>query len=378
MRHSTFGSDRFQRNLEHRAQRKTALTVLAVDDDPDILRLLQSALPELENCNVAAASSADEALGMIEAAESPFDCLLVDIQMPGTSGIELLSQIRNLPENLETPVIMLTALDDRQNIEKAFLEGAFDYVTKPFDFFELRSRMNAAHLLMMERKKTQSSSASIENLRSELDFNQKFNFKDPLSIDEQEQCLGYVEFDNYVEQLSRRRRFDTWVTAIKYRDAEYHFDLGNFGDFRRSVSDIGSCIERTTQAAGGIYSYRGSGTFLVVTHGRERTQNIPTEAFLNQELGTVLSNRCASVHLKVVKGTPVSLRSFTKVGAFASLDMAIKKVNHREANLRKGLVTTSSTFSEPTPHRKEMVNDRLFDVVLRELYGDNTYLTRRQ
>ena len=58
--------------------------------------------------------------------------------------------------------------------------------------------------------------------------------------------------------------------------------------------------------------------------------------------------------------------------------MAIKKVNHREADLRKGLVTTSSTFSEPTPHRKEMVNDRLFDVVLRELYGDNTYLTRRQ
>ncbi|WP_108858895.1 two-component system response regulator [Ruegeria sp. Alg231-54] len=377
MRHSTFVSDRFQKKLELRAQRKTALAVLAVDDDPDILKLLQSALPELENCKVVAASSADEAIRQIEAAESPFDCLLVDIQMPGTSGIELLSQIRNLPDNLETPVIMLTALDDRQNIERAFLEGAFDYITKPFDFFELRSRMNAAHLLMMERKKTQSSSASIESLRSELDFNQKFSFEDPLSIDEQEQCLGYVEFDNYVEQLSRGRRFDSWVTAIKFRDAGYHFDLREFGDFRRAVSDIGFCIQKATQAAGGIYSYRGSGVFLVITHGRERTLNIPTEAFLNQELRTVLSNRCASVHLKVVKSTPVSLRSITKVGAFASLDTAVKKVNLRETNLRKGLVATCPSISKHTPHRKEMVNNRLFDTVLREMYGDDTYLTRR-
>ncbi|WP_299986567.1 two-component system response regulator [uncultured Ruegeria sp.] len=377
MRHSTFESDRFQRNLELRAQRKTALTVLAVDDDPDILKLLQSALPELENCKVVVAGSADEALLRIEAAESPFDCLLVDIQMPETSGIDLLSQIRNLPDNRETPVIMLTALDDRQNIERAFLEGAFDYITKPFDFFELRSRMNAAHLLMRERKKTQSSSASIESLRSELDFNQKFSFEDPLSIDEQEQCVGYVEFDNYVEQLSRGRRFDSWVTAIKFRDAEYHFDLREFGDFRRAVSDIGFCIQKTTQAAGGIYSYRGSGVFLVITHGRERTQNIPTEAFLNQELRTVLSNRCASAHLKVVKSTPVSLRSITKVGAFESLNMAVKMVNLRETNLRKGLVATCPSISKHTPHRKEMVNNRLFDTVLREMYGDDTYLTRR-
>ncbi len=377
MRHSTFVSDRFQKKLELRAQRKTALAVLAVDDDPDILKLLQSALPELENCKVVAASSADEALRQIEAAESPFDCLLVDIQMPGTSGIELLSQIRNLPDNLETPVIMLTALDDRQNIERAFLEGAFDYITKPFDFFELRSRMNAAHLLMMERKKTQSSSASIESLRSELDFNQKFSFEDPLSIDEQEQCLGYVGFDNYVEQLSRGRRFDSWVTAIKFRDAGYHFDLREFGDFRRAVSDIGFCIQKTTQAAGGIYSYRGSGVFLVITHGRERTLNIPTEAFLNQELRTVLSNRCASFHLKVVNSTPVSLRSITKVGAFASLDTAVKMVNLRETNLRKGLVATCPSISKHTPHRKEMANNRLFDTVLREMYGDDTYLTRR-
>lgn len=377
MRHSTLSSDRFQSKLELRAHSKTALSVLAVDDDPDILKLLQSALPELENCKVTAANSAEEALRQIEVANPPFDCLLVDIQMPGITGIELLSQIRNLPDNLETPVIMLTALDDRQSIERAFLEGAFDYITKPFDFFELRSRMNAAHLLMMERKRTQSSSASLKSLRDELDFNQKFNYDDPQSIDGQEKCLGYVEFDNYVEQLSRSRRFDSWVTAVKFRDAEYHFDLRSFSDYRRAISDIGCCIEKTTQTAGAIYSYRGRGVFLIVTHGQEHTQNIPTEAFLNQELRTVLSNRCASVHLKTVKSTPVSLRSFTKAGAFAAFDTAIKTVNLRETNLRKGLVTASPTYAEHTSHRKEMVNDRLFDTVLRELYGNDTYLTRR-
>lgn len=352
------------------------LNVLVVDDEPCILELLQSALPELENCKVSVAESAELALKKIEAAETPFDCLLVDIQMPGTTGIELLKQLRRTPEYLETPVIMLTAMTDQEHIERAFLEGAFDYITKPFDFLELRSRMNAAHLLMMERLRAKTSSASLKNLREELDYNQKFNFEDPLSIEGLDRCLRYVEFDNYVDQFSRGRRFDSWVTAIKLRGAGYHFDINDFGAFRRVISDLGECIEKTSRKTDGVFSYRGSGTFLIVTHGRGFTNRLPTEEVLNLKLRTVLSSRNAPAHLKVVMSAPLSMRSFSKSGANAALKQACEKANKRESKPEKIAVSQSQMQSTTESVRKNKPSTRLFDTVLRELYSTNTYLDR--
>ncbi|WP_170763623.1 response regulator [Ruegeria lacuscaerulensis] len=377
MKHSNPGNDRFQSKLEMRALRRATLNVLAVDDDPSILNLLQSALPELENCYVSVADSASEALRQIEAAEAPFDCLLVDIQMPETSGIQLLRQIRSMPGNLETPVIMLTAMDDRKYIEEAFLEGAFDYITKPFDFFELRSRMNAAHLLMMERIRTQTSSASIKNLREELDFHQQFSFEDPLSIDGLDRCLRYIEFDNYVEQLSRSCRCDSWVTAVKLQNADYHYDLNGFGNFRRVISDVAECIERTSKKARAVFSYRGSGVFLVVTHGRDCTDMLPTEHRLNLKLRTVLGNHCGSVPLKALVSAPVSMRSITKAGAFAAFKKAIDGLSNREGATRMHAAPQSGLCSAPEPIQKEKGAGRLFDTVMRELYGESTYLDKQ-
>ncbi|WP_170569212.1 response regulator [Ruegeria atlantica] len=376
MKHSTLGNDRFQKKLEIQALRQVTLNVLVVDDEPSILELLQSALPELENCKVSTAASAEAALKIVQTAETPFDCLLVDIQMPGTSGIELLRQLRRTPEYLETPVIMLTAMTDQKYIEEAFLEGAFDYITKPFDFFELRSRMNAAHLLMMERIKAQTSSASLKNLREELDFNKQFSFDDPLSIEGLERCLRYVEFDNYVDQLSRGRRFDSWVTAVKLQNAEYHFDISDFGTFRRVMSDIGRCIEKTSMRAEGIFSYRGSGMFLIITHGYGRTNRLPTEEVLNRKLRMVLSSRSSSAHLKTVMSSPVSMRSFSKSGALTAMNQACEKANSRETALGKGSMIGSHMQPRTTPAPEKKATGRLFETVMRELYGENTYLDR--
>lgn len=377
MRHSTLDNDRFQRKLDLQALRQVTLNVLVVDDEPSILELLQSALPELENCNVSVADSAKAALEKVQAAEVPFDCLLLDIQMPGTTGIELLKQLRKTPEYMDTPVIMLTAMADHSHIEEAFLEGAFDYITKPFDFFELRSRMNAAHVLMMERIRAKTSSASIRNLREKLDFNQQFSFEDPLSIEGLERCLRYVEFDNYIDQLSRGRRFDTWVTAVKLQGAEYRFDMSDFGMFRRVISDIGKCIEKTSTKAKGVFSYRGSGIFLIVTHGRSLTSQLPTEEVLNRKLRMVLSSRLTSSHLKVVMSSPVSMRSFSKSGAISALNLACEKVNGRERAMTKSTIVQSHVHPKEAPVRQEHMSARLYDTVLRELYGDDTYLNRK-
>ncbi len=377
MKQVNLSSDRFQSKLEMRALKQATLSVLAVDDEPGILEMLQSALPELENCQVTTATTADDALELIRSAKTPFDCLLLDIQMPEKNGIELLREIRREPGNQDTPVIMLTAMDDRKHIEDAFLEGAFDYITKPFDFFELRSRMNAAHLLMMERIKTQTSTASIRNLREELDHSQQFRFDDPLTLDGLQRCLRCVEFSNYLEQMTRARRSDTWVTAVKLQDAQYRFDLGDYGGFRRAISDIGECIEGVTRDSESIFSYRGSGVFLIVTHGRECTDQIPSEEVLNQKLAMILSNRCASVHLKTVMSTAVSMRSISKAGVSAALNKALDQVSEREDAFRKGTIVPLRPVSKDVSDTKKKGTGRLFETVMQELYGNNSYLARK-
>ena len=377
MKHSNPAKEQFEHKLEMRALRQATLRVLAVDDEASILDLLESALIAYENCEVTSASSAAEALHEIEAADAPFDCILLDIQMPGTSGIELLRQIRKLPDNSETPVIMLTAMSDRRYVEEAFLEGAYDYITKPFDFLELRSRMNAAHVLMQERLKAKRTLASVRTLQEELDSNQRFSFEDPLSIDGVKRSLGYVEFNNYVEQLSRGQLFESSVTAVKLQDAEFRYDLNDFRSFRQAISNIGFCIDKTMKDVDAVFSYRGGGVFLIVTHGRDATGMLPSEEVLSRKLGMVLSSRGASPHLRTVMSAPVSMRSLSKAGANAALCAAVEQVNHRELDLRKGILPQVHSGSDFEAEQRQKASPRLFDTVLRELYGEKTYLARK-
>ena len=377
MKHSIPATEQFQQKLERRALKQATFNVLAVDDEPGVLELLETGLSAFKNCHVTEAGSASEALWKIKTSKAPFDCILLDIQMPGTNGIQLLRKIRSLPDNSETPVIMLTAMSDRQHVEDAFAEGAFDYITKPFDFFELRSRMNAAHLLMQERIRAKRTMASVKTLKEKLDYNRQFSFEDPLSIGGPKRCLGYVEFDDYVEDLSRSRLFDSSVTAVKLQDAEYRYDMGDFGSFRRAITDIGFCIGKSLKDADAIFAYRGAGIFLIVTHGRDSTDMLPTEEILSRKLGMVLSTRGASAHLRTVMSSPVPMRSLSKAGALAALKTAAEYVNNREQALRKGAVPRVHTGSDYEAEQKERASPRLFEKALHDLYGQETYLSRK-
>lgn len=110
--------------------------VLAVDDDPDILRVVRYTL-ELEAFEVGAAGSAKEAMAWIQRHGLPH-LAVVDIMMPETNGIEL---CRNLHKFCDLPVIMLTAVDDDETVVKTLEEVAEDYVTKPFNPKELAARV---------------------------------------------------------------------------------------------------------------------------------------------------------------------------------------------------------------------------------------------
>jgi len=105
------------------------VTVLIIDDEIHIRRLISQML-ELAGYQVLEAASGPEALRLIE--ETRPDVITCDIFMPGMSGFDVLEALKSEPVTAEIPVIMLTALGQEKDTNRAMELGAADYVTKPF------------------------------------------------------------------------------------------------------------------------------------------------------------------------------------------------------------------------------------------------------
>jgi len=128
--------------------------VLIVDDEPIICDLLSEDLGELGYfCEIAL----DANCALQKMAKDRFDATLLDIRLPGISGIELLKEI-TLKYN--TAVIMITAIDDVNTAVESMKLGALDYVVKPFNLDMLNSRISAA----IEKKA--KSAANITNYKT--------------------------------------------------------------------------------------------------------------------------------------------------------------------------------------------------------------------
>ena len=111
--------------------------------------------------NVTKASSGAEALELIE--ENKTDLVLLDIMMPVMDGFEALSRIRKTRSPSELPVIMATAKDEGEAVIKALEMGANDYVTKPFDYPVVKSRVATQVALKRAHDKLESSHARMAN-----------------------------------------------------------------------------------------------------------------------------------------------------------------------------------------------------------------------
>jgi DNA-binding response OmpR family regulator len=115
-------------------------SVLVVDDDPDVCDLVTYKL-EQSGFDVRRASDGDAAIREV-AAKIP-DLVLLDVMMPGISGLEVLEQWRAHSATAAMPVIMLTAKAQEGDVERGFELGADDYVVKPFSPRELARRVTA-------------------------------------------------------------------------------------------------------------------------------------------------------------------------------------------------------------------------------------------
>jgi len=108
--------------------------ILAVDDEPNIVRLIQVNLERM-GYQVETANNGVQALEKIRASRP--DLVVSDVMMPEMDGFELLSTIRRDPALEDLPVIMLTAKAQDKNVMEGYQRGADMYLTKPFNPMEL-------------------------------------------------------------------------------------------------------------------------------------------------------------------------------------------------------------------------------------------------
>jgi len=114
-------------------------TVLVVEDDPVILRLLEVNF-ELEGFSVLLAH--DGAEGIEVARTHKPDVVISDIMMPRTSGLELVETLKSDPDTKAIPIILLSAKAQTSDLKIGMEAGADDYVTKPFEPLDLVERVN--------------------------------------------------------------------------------------------------------------------------------------------------------------------------------------------------------------------------------------------
>src|SRR6266436_5130835 len=115
------------------------MRVLMVEDEP---RLAENVARSLrENAGYAVDTASDGQEGLFLAETNAYDVMLLDLMLPKLDGMELLRRIRQSGQH--TPVLVLTARDDKESVVALLNAGADDYLTKPFDLGELLARAKA-------------------------------------------------------------------------------------------------------------------------------------------------------------------------------------------------------------------------------------------
>lgn len=157
--------------------------VLIVDDEPALRKALRSSLTA-SGFDVSEARNGDEALAGLP--QKPVDVVLLDINMPGVSGIEVCRRIRSLSDR--TGIVMVTVRDSEEDKVQALEAGADDFITKPYRLREMIARLNA----VLRRLKTQQNvtDALLRAGRLELDPKRRLLTKDGVEIH-----LSPKEFD---------------------------------------------------------------------------------------------------------------------------------------------------------------------------------------
>ncbi len=306
------------------------MRILAVDDDPSILELLDKVLESFGYKDVVTARSGREALEILSRPNEAFDCLLLDVQMPQMNGITLCEEVRKLPEYTYTPIIMVTAMVQKEYIDEAFGVGATDYVTKPFEFSDLKQRLSDAYRMAAERR------AAIEVLEAEADSELCFGnspdvrLSDPQCFGDLPGCIGLAEFENYVIQLSTMHSMAAKLVAVKCIGAEQIYETSTVSEFRSAMTLAGTALLTANQQGRKVATYWGNGVFLMIYDNQIDLSVDQLGAPLPEALKEISGDTTSGRPIGFQVSEEVMLKAKTKMEALFLIDKAVEMAEMSE------------------------------------------------
>ena len=319
------------------------MKILAVDDEPYILELMPLIASRVGFPDVTTVSSGPLALDLLARDGAAFDCLILDINMPEMDGIELCRRVRAIDAYRRTPIIMLTAMSERDFMDKAFRAGATDYATKPFDISEIGARLRIAQELVAARQ--QNGGLTKANPDTGAGAPTAPDVPEALVIDG---LVDLVALTNYLRQLSRAGLAVSQILSVmvdrfgaleaRASEAERLYALG----------EVATAINAAMVTSIGLMAYTGNGVFVVISNAPTRLAAAEVEA----EVQHLLDERNAEfddghpMDLEVSVGSPVqpSLGALSDVQT--AVDRAIARAATRSQARQEARVATGQ-FSRP-------------------------------
>ena len=243
---------------------KSAL-ILVVDDDVFMRKILVRYL-ERERYQLIEAANGMEALKIYQAYQP--DVILLDAMMPILDGFECCSQLQNLPNGDHTPVLIITALEDRESVDRAYEAGASDYVTKPIHWAVLRQRVR--HLIEQSYLRQELEAANQELQRL-------------VSIDGLTQMANRRCLDEYLDQECKRASREQIPISLVLCDIDFFKNYNdNYGhqEGDHCLQEVAQAISKSTNRPADLVARYGGEEFAIVLPNtdREGGMNVATKA----------------------------------------------------------------------------------------------------
>jgi len=220
--------------------------ILIVEDDPSVRKLVRVNLAK-RGYTVSEAEDSHQAMALFQ--NVPVDLVLLDLLLPGLSGVDICTWIR---ARSDVPIIILSARSEEDLKVAALDAGADDYVTKPFGPDELLARVRAFLRRSYVAAKTSETKIVIGDLRIDLSERRVFIADIDLHLTKTEYAI-LAELAHHLDSIVTHDELITQVWGAEYRGSNHYLHT-YLGRLRKKLGDYGELLETVTGMGYNLHS----------------------------------------------------------------------------------------------------------------------------
>jgi len=254
------------------------MKILIADDDAGTRLKVEFALKKW-GFEVTAVSDGVRALDVLEAVDAPHLAIL-DWDMPGLTGIEVTRRTRSSNHTVPTYILLLTSNSDKQHIVEGLESGANDYLTKPFDWQELRARVDVGRKFQEMNEELAKRVSQAQEALSKVEYLHCCLKETNERLEESNSRLQHLSTTDPLTGISNRRQFEKaleleWRRAIRSPSllTLIMIDIDNFKMFNDTyghlegdtcLKRVVTALQRHVQRAGDLLARYGGEEFVIL------------------------------------------------------------------------------------------------------------------